>query len=97
VHSEIGNSCVGAKVNGRLMPLRYQLQNGDRVEIISSRGGTPSPQWLRFVVTGYARSVIRRTILAEEREVARAAGTRTFEPTTNMVRRLRGPTRTTDP
>ena len=55
VHSQVGDTCVGAKVNGRLLPLRYQLQNGDQVEIMTSRGGTPSPQWERFVVTGKAR------------------------------------------
>ncbi|MDE2575372.1 MAG: bifunctional (p)ppGpp synthetase/guanosine-3',5'-bis(diphosphate) 3'-pyrophosphohydrolase, partial [Rhodospirillales bacterium] len=60
VHSQIGDTCVGAKVNGRLMPLRHELQNGDQVEIMTSRGGTPSPQWERFVVTGKARARIRR-------------------------------------
>ena len=60
VHSQVGDTCVGAKVNGRLMPLRHQLQNGDQVEIMTARGGTPSPQWERFVVTGKARARIRR-------------------------------------
>ena len=55
VHSEIGDKCVGAKINGRLMPLRTVLQNGDQVEIITSRAQTPSPTWERFVVTGKAR------------------------------------------
>ena len=62
VHSQVGDACVGAKVNGRLMPLRYQLQNGDQVEIMTARGGTPSPQWERFVVTGKARARIRRFV-----------------------------------
>jgi guanosine-3',5'-bis(diphosphate) 3'-pyrophosphohydrolase len=62
VHSQVGDSCVGAKVNGRLLPLRYQLQNGDQVEIMTARGGTPSPQWERFVVTGKARARIRRFV-----------------------------------
>ncbi len=67
VHCQVGDACVGAKVNGRLMPLRYQLQNGDQVEIMTSRGGTPSPQWERFVVTGKARARIRRFVHQQQR------------------------------
>ncbi len=74
VHSQIGDSCVGAKVNGRLMPLRYQLQNGDQVEIMTARGGTPSPQWERFVVTGKARARIRRFIHQRQRQEHLDAG-----------------------
>ncbi|MSO99756.1 MAG: bifunctional (p)ppGpp synthetase/guanosine-3',5'-bis(diphosphate) 3'-pyrophosphohydrolase [Acetobacteraceae bacterium] len=74
VHSQVGDTCVGAKVNGRLLPLRHQLQNGDQVEIMTARGNTPSPQWERFVVTGKARARIRRFIHQEQREQARAAG-----------------------
>jgi GTP diphosphokinase / guanosine-3',5'-bis(diphosphate) 3'-diphosphatase len=74
VHSQVGDTCVGAKVNGRLMPLRYQLQNGDQVEIMTSRGGTPSPQWERFVVTGKARSRIRRFIHQQQRQENLDAG-----------------------
>ncbi|WP_372057105.1 bifunctional (p)ppGpp synthetase/guanosine-3',5'-bis(diphosphate) 3'-pyrophosphohydrolase [Tistrella mobilis] len=68
VHSEIGDTCVGAKINGRMMPLRTQLQNGDQIEIITSKAQTPSPAWERFVVTGKARSRIRRFIRLRERE-----------------------------
>ena len=78
VHSQVGDTCVGAKVNGRLMPLRYQLQNGDQVEIMTARGGTPSPQWERFVVTGKARARIRRFVHQQQRAAAsgcRARGT----------------------
>ena len=74
VHSQVGDTCVGAKVNGRLLPLRHQLQNGDQVEIMTARGGTPSPQWERFVVTGKARARIRRFVHQEQREHARAQG-----------------------
>jgi GTP pyrophosphokinase len=74
VHSQIGDTCVGAKVNGRLMPLRHELQNGDQVEIMTSRGGTPSPQWERFVVTGKARARIRRYVQAQQRQQHRDAG-----------------------
>ena len=68
VHSQIGDKCVGAKINGRLMPLRTVLQNGDQVEIITSKAQTPSPTWERFVVTGKARARIRRFIRSKERE-----------------------------
>ena len=67
VHSQIGDTCVGAKVNGRMMPLRSQLQNGDQVEIVTSRAQTPSPTWERFVVTGKARARIRRFIRTQQR------------------------------
>ncbi len=68
VHSQIGDTCVGAKVNGRLLPLRHELQNGDQVEIMTARGGTPSPAWERFVVTGKARARIRRYVAAQQRQ-----------------------------
>ena len=74
VHSQIGDTCVGAKINGRLMPLRHELQNGDQVEVMTSRGGTPSPQWERFVVTGKARARIRRYVQAQQRQHHRDAG-----------------------
>src|SRR6195256_3285863 len=67
VHSEIGDTCVGAKINGRLLPLRTQLSNGDQVEIVTSRAQTPSPTWERFVVTGKARARIRRFIRTQQR------------------------------
>ncbi len=62
VHSDLGDTCVGAKVNGRVVPLRYQLQNGDQVEVMNSRAQTPSPDWEKFCVTGKARARIRRFI-----------------------------------
>lgn len=68
VHTEIGNGCVGAKVNGRLVPLRHQLNNGDQVEILTSDSQIPSPRWEAFVVTGKARSSIRRFVRQRERE-----------------------------
>jgi len=68
VHSQVGDSCVGAKINGRLMPLRHELQNGDQVEIMTARGGTPSPSWERFAVTGKARARIRRYVAAQQRQ-----------------------------
>ncbi|HEX7969188.1 MAG TPA: RelA/SpoT family protein, partial [Stellaceae bacterium] len=68
VHSVVGDTCVGAKVNGRLAPLRTQLSNGDQVEIITSKAQTPSPTWERFVVTGKARARIRRFIRTQQRQ-----------------------------
>ncbi|HZU87837.1 MAG TPA: bifunctional (p)ppGpp synthetase/guanosine-3',5'-bis(diphosphate) 3'-pyrophosphohydrolase [Stellaceae bacterium] len=67
VHSQIGDTCVGAKINGRLVPLRTRLSNGDQVEIITSRAQKPSPTWERFVVTGKARARIRRFIRTQQR------------------------------
>jgi GTP pyrophosphokinase len=67
VHSEIGDRCVGAKINSRMIPLRSQLHNGDQVEIITSKAQTPSPTWERFVVTGKARARIRRFIRTQQR------------------------------
>ncbi|MDH3737560.1 MAG: bifunctional (p)ppGpp synthetase/guanosine-3',5'-bis(diphosphate) 3'-pyrophosphohydrolase, partial [Alphaproteobacteria bacterium] len=62
VHTEVGDHCVGAKINGRNMPLRTQLQNGDQVEILTSENQTPSPNWEHLVVTGKARARIRRVL-----------------------------------
>jgi GTP diphosphokinase / guanosine-3',5'-bis(diphosphate) 3'-diphosphatase len=67
VHSQIGDTCVGVKINGRLMPLRTELANGDQVEIVRSKAQTPSPTWERFVVTGKARARIRRFIRTQQR------------------------------
>lgn len=68
VHTNVGNTCVGAKVNGRIVPLKTKLQNGDQVEIIRSKTQMPSAAWESFVVTGRAKSAIRRFIRAQERE-----------------------------
>lgn len=68
VHSEIGNHCVGAKINGRIVPLKSTLQNGDQVEIVTSRAQTPSPTWEGFVATGKARAAIRRFVRTRQLE-----------------------------
>ncbi|SDE58766.1 RelA/SpoT family protein [Rhodospira trueperi] len=68
VHTDVGNKCAGAKVNGRLVPLRHVLNNGDQVEIATSRTQTPSPDWEHFVVSGKARAQIRRFIRLRQRE-----------------------------
>ncbi|WP_189092849.1 RelA/SpoT family protein [Deinococcus ruber] len=70
VHSRIGDTAVGAKVNGSIVPLSYQLQNGDMVEIVTSKNGTPSKDWLSFAVTRSARTKIRHHFRVEERAEA---------------------------
>lgn len=67
IHSDVGNKCVGAKINGRIAPLNTKFQNGDQVEVITAKNQTPSPTWERFVVTGKARSHIRRYIRMQQR------------------------------
>jgi guanosine-3',5'-bis(diphosphate) 3'-pyrophosphohydrolase len=67
VHSVVGDTCVGSKINGRIMPLRTQLSNGDQVDIMTSKAQTPSPTWERFVVTGKARARIRRFVRTRQR------------------------------
>ena len=62
VHTEVGDHCVGAKVNGRMVPLRHRLENGDQVTILTSKGQVPSLRWESFVVTAKARSAIRRHV-----------------------------------
>ncbi len=59
VHTEVGYHCIGAKVNGKMVPLSYKLKSGDQVEIITSKKQTPSPDWMKFVATHKARSRIR--------------------------------------
>jgi GTP pyrophosphokinase len=66
VHSDLGNSCVGVKINYKLAPLRSVLQNGDQVEIITNKGHKPLPSWEKFVVTGKALNEIRKSIREEK-------------------------------
>lgn len=67
IHSDVGNRCIGAKINGRIAPLNTKLHNGDQVEIVTAKTQNPSPTWERFVVTGKARSHIRRFIRQQQR------------------------------
>jgi GTP pyrophosphokinase len=62
VHTDVGDTCVGCKINGSIAPLRTTLANGDQVEIIRSKAQTPSPTWENFAITGKARSAIRRFV-----------------------------------
>ena len=68
IHTEVGNQCNGAKVNGRMVPLPYQLKTGDIVEIVTSKNHHPSKDWLNFVKTVKARSKIRHWIKIQEKE-----------------------------
>jgi len=68
IHTEVGNQCVGAKVNGRMVPLKYELQTGNIVEITTKKGAHPSKDWLNFVKTVKARSRIRQWIKIQEKE-----------------------------
>ena len=68
MHTDIGHQCVGAKVNSRLVPLRYQLRNGDTVEILTSPTRVPSRDWLRWVVTSRARTKIKAWLKAQQKE-----------------------------
>jgi GTP pyrophosphokinase len=79
IHTEVGNTCTGAKVNGRMVPLRYELQNGDAVEILTSPHQRPNRDWLKFVKTTKARSKIRQWLKASEREQSIALGRELLE------------------
>ena len=79
IHTEVGHRCTGAKVNGRMVPLRYELSNGDVVEIITSPHHRPSRDWLQFVRTPKARNKIRQELKAAEREQSVALGKELLE------------------
>ena len=70
IHSDLGAKCIGAKVNHKLVPLSYQLQNGDQVEIITSNKQTPKEDWLNFVITAKAKSKIKSSLKDEKRRIA---------------------------
>jgi GTP pyrophosphokinase len=79
IHTDLGHQCTGARVNGRMLPLRTRLQNGDIVEIVRQAGHKPSRDWLNFVATSRARSKIRHFIQAEEKTRSTELGRRLFE------------------
>jgi len=68
IHTEVGNQCVGGKVNGRLVPLQYALQTGDIVEVVTQKNHHPSKDWLSFVKTVKAKSKIRQWVKIQEKE-----------------------------
>lgn len=79
IHSDVGHACVGAKVNGRIVPLRYALRNGDVVEILTQSGHMPSKDWLSVVKTSRARNKIKHVINAAERARAIEIGAKLLE------------------
>jgi guanosine-3',5'-bis(diphosphate) 3'-pyrophosphohydrolase len=79
LHSDLGSFAVGAKINGRHMPLRTALNNGDVVEVIKSRNASPQLAWLGFVVTGKARAAIRRAVRAKERQEVAVIGRKLYD------------------
>ena len=79
IHTDVGHKCVGARVNGKMVPLRTRLKNGDIVEILTSSGHKPSRDWLNFVVTSRARNKIKHLIHSEEKARATELGRKLFE------------------
>ncbi len=79
IHSDVGNACVGSKVNNRIVPLKYSLKNGDVVEVLTQPGHMPSKDWLGFVRTSKARNKIKQIINATERSKAIEIGEKYFE------------------
>jgi RelA/SpoT family (p)ppGpp synthetase len=85
VHTDLGDQTVGAKVNGRVVPLRTVIENGDQVQILKSKAQEPQPGWLNFVVTGKARAAVRRFVRHKERDELVALGRKLYE---EIVKRL---------
>ncbi|MET0362430.1 MAG: bifunctional (p)ppGpp synthetase/guanosine-3',5'-bis(diphosphate) 3'-pyrophosphohydrolase [Sphingobium sp.] len=83
VHTKLGNQTVGAKVNGRVVPLRTQLENGDQVEVLKSDAQEPQPGWLSFAITGKARAAIRRYIRQKQRGETIALGRKIYAEIVN--------------
>src|SRR5215469_4153418 len=79
IHTEVGNTCVGAKINGRMVPLKTKLKNGDIVEIVTQPGHNPSRDWLSFVKTSRARNKIRHWLTEQESEKAIELGRKMLE------------------
>lgn len=79
IHTQVGHKCVGAKINGKIVPLRYKLRNGDTVEIITSPTHGPSRDWLKFVVTQRAKTRIKQWIKTQERAQSVELGIKLLE------------------
>jgi GTP pyrophosphokinase len=86
IHTQVGLTCTGAKANGRIVPLRYQLRNGDVVEIMTSPNARPSRDWVNFVKTARARSKIRHYLAENERATAIELGKKLFEKEADRFR-----------
>ena len=79
IHTDVGHQCVGARVNGRMVPVRTRLQSGDIVEVVTAQGHTPNRDWLNIVATSRARSKIKHFIHAEEKMRAVELGRKLFD------------------
>jgi GTP pyrophosphokinase len=79
IHSEVGNTCTGARINNRIVPLRSQIQNGDVVEILTSPNSHPSRDWLNFIVTSRARNRVRHWVAEQQRTESIDIGRKLFE------------------
>jgi len=79
IHSEVGNTCTGARINSRIVPLRSQIQNGDVVEILTSPNSHPSRDWLNFIVTSRARNRVRHWVAEQQRAESIEIGRKLFE------------------
>jgi GTP pyrophosphokinase len=79
IHTDVGHQCVGARVNGKMVPLRTRLRNGDIVQVMTTPGHNPSRDWLNFVVTSRARNKIKHYIHAEEKSRSLDLGKKVFE------------------
>ena len=71
LHSNIGDKCIGAKVNHKLVPLSHKLNSGDQVEILTSKSQTPQPEWLGFVTSGKARAKLEASLKKQKKEIAK--------------------------
>ncbi|OYY91265.1 MAG: bifunctional (p)ppGpp synthetase/guanosine-3',5'-bis(diphosphate) 3'-pyrophosphohydrolase [Sphingomonas sp. 28-66-16] len=85
LHTDLGDQAVGAKINGRVVPLRTQIDNGDQVQILRSKAQVPQPGWLNFAITGKARAAIRRHLRQTEREESSTLGRKIYD---EIVQRL---------
>jgi RelA/SpoT family (p)ppGpp synthetase len=88
VHTDLGDQAVGAKINGRVVPLRTVIDNGDQVQILRSKAQEPQPGWLNFAITGKARAAIRRHLRHKERIETQALGRKMYD---ELVSRLPAP------
>ncbi|HMF56875.1 MAG TPA: bifunctional (p)ppGpp synthetase/guanosine-3',5'-bis(diphosphate) 3'-pyrophosphohydrolase [Pyrinomonadaceae bacterium] len=79
IHSEVGNTCTGARINGRMVPLRTQIQNGDVVEILTNPNVHPSRDWLNFIATSRARNRVRHWVSEQQRAESIEIGRKLFE------------------
>ena len=85
VHTDLGDQAVGAKINGRVVPLRTEIANGDQVQILRSKAQVPQAAWLNFAITGKARASIRRFLRTKERDEAQKLGRKLYD---DLVARL---------